>query len=258
MDALPDRVVDAVLNEAHRTRQRIVIGPWRIPLMNSALKVAIGAAAVVAVTVAGVNLLPGEPGPGGPPAVSPSPLVSQSVPPPSPSPAVDRMKVGGTEQGLTLELPDGWQNNVYAASPGSVPGEAFFVSVPTNTFPDGCKTTEPGPDIEPTVEAIAAAIAQIPGVPASEPSQTTIAGYDTTYIELTGPSTLACREVNLWRDSPDGNWWISEPNEIVRVHVLDVDGEPVAIAVRSRPSTTDEDRAATAEVLDSIIFDEAP
>ena len=71
MDVLPDRVADAVLDEAHRTRQRIVVGPWRTPLMNSALKVAMGAAVVVAVTVAGVNLLPGEPGPGGPPEGSP-------------------------------------------------------------------------------------------------------------------------------------------------------------------------------------------
>jgi hypothetical protein len=231
--------------------------------MNSALKVAMGAAALVAVTVAGVNLLPGEPGPGGPPEVSPSPLVSQSAPPPSPGPAAVRLKVGGTEQGLTLELPDGWQRGPsavdYAASPGDgVPGEPFFISVPTNTFPDPCEETAPGPAIEPTVEAITTAITQIVGVPASEPTQTTVAGYDTTYIELTGPETLPCSQFYLWIDSPDGGWWIYAPDEIVRVHILDVDGEPVVIAVRSRPDTTDEDRTATTAVLDTIVFDDAP
>lgn len=263
MDVLPDRVADAVLDEAHRTRLRIVVGPWRTPLMNSALKVAMGAAVVVAVTVAGVNLLPREPGPGGPPGGSPSPLVSQSVPPPSPSPAAVRLKVGGTEQGLTLELPDGWERGPsavdYAASPAAgVPGEAFFVSVPTNTFPDPCEETAPGPAIEPTVGAIAAAITQIAGVSASEPTQTTVAGYDASYIELTGPGTLPCSQFYLWIDSPDGGWWIYRSNETVRVHILDVDGEPVVIAARSGPDTTDEDRAATTEVLDTIVFDEAP
>ena len=29
MEVLPDGVVDAVLDEVHRTRQRTVIGPWR-------------------------------------------------------------------------------------------------------------------------------------------------------------------------------------------------------------------------------------
>ena len=29
MEVLPDRVVDSVLDEVHRTRQRAVVGPWR-------------------------------------------------------------------------------------------------------------------------------------------------------------------------------------------------------------------------------------
>ena len=29
MEVLPDRVVDAVLDEVHRTRQRAVFDPWR-------------------------------------------------------------------------------------------------------------------------------------------------------------------------------------------------------------------------------------
>ena len=31
MDALPDRVADSVMDEVHRTRQRVVLGPWRTP-----------------------------------------------------------------------------------------------------------------------------------------------------------------------------------------------------------------------------------
>ena len=52
IDVLPDRVVDAVLDEAHRTRQRVVFGPRRTPVMNSTFKVILAAAAVIAVVVA--------------------------------------------------------------------------------------------------------------------------------------------------------------------------------------------------------------
>ena len=50
MEVLPDRVVDAVLDEVHRTRQRAVFDPWRT---RSMFKIALGAAAVLAVLVLG-------------------------------------------------------------------------------------------------------------------------------------------------------------------------------------------------------------
>ena len=36
MEVLPDRVVDAVLDEVHRTRQRAVFGPWGTRSMSRA------------------------------------------------------------------------------------------------------------------------------------------------------------------------------------------------------------------------------
>ncbi|MEO6208288.1 MAG: hypothetical protein ABIP77_10100 [Candidatus Limnocylindrales bacterium] len=61
MEVLPDRVADAVLDEIHRTRQRAVLGSWRTRVaqrMNSTLKIALAAAAVIAVTLVGVTYLP--------------------------------------------------------------------------------------------------------------------------------------------------------------------------------------------------------
>ena len=49
--------VDAVLDEAHRTRQRVVLGPRRTPVMNSTFKVILAAAAVIALVVAGINFM---------------------------------------------------------------------------------------------------------------------------------------------------------------------------------------------------------
>ena len=87
IDVLPDRVVDAVLDEAHRTRQRAVLGPRRTPVMNSTFKVILAAAAVVVVAVVGVgiSLLPRSnpsvgSGPSAPPSRTPgsSPAASSS------------------------------------------------------------------------------------------------------------------------------------------------------------------------------------
>ncbi|MEP6639219.1 MAG: hypothetical protein ABJC39_07695 [Chloroflexota bacterium] len=50
MDALPERVADAVLDEVHRTRQWAVFGPLRT---RSTFQVGLGAAAVVGVLVVG-------------------------------------------------------------------------------------------------------------------------------------------------------------------------------------------------------------
>ncbi len=50
MEVLSDRVVDSVLDEVHRTRQRAVFGPWRTASMS---RTALGAAAVVAVLALG-------------------------------------------------------------------------------------------------------------------------------------------------------------------------------------------------------------
>ena len=142
IDVLPDRVVDAVLDEAHRTRQRVVFGPRRTPVMNSTFKVILAAAAVIAVVVAGINFLPrNDAAVGGPssPSTSASPL-------PSPSQQVDRMGLGGTNQHFNVDLPEGWENNEWVANNHPLGGDtAFIVGLVDNTFEDPCAEhpTEP-------------------------------------------------------------------------------------------------------------------
>jgi outer membrane protein assembly factor BamB len=84
MEVLPDRVVNSVLDEIHRTRQRAVIGSWRTKSMS---RLAIGVAAVVALLVLGGAFLiqRGQPVVGGP---SPTPGVSAGPnDPASPTPS---------------------------------------------------------------------------------------------------------------------------------------------------------------------------
>ena len=74
--ALPDRVLDAVLDQVPATPQRRHLWPaWRSNRMNTYAKLIAGAAAVLVVAVIGYQFLPGRSGPGGPTAQpSPSPV----------------------------------------------------------------------------------------------------------------------------------------------------------------------------------------
>jgi len=92
MQILPDRVVDAVLDEVHRTRQRIVFGPWRT---RSISWTAFAAAVVVAaVALSGALFviqrgLPAVAGPSQTPSPDPSPSQAAVASPgatPSPTP----------------------------------------------------------------------------------------------------------------------------------------------------------------------------
>jgi WD40-like Beta Propeller Repeat len=76
---LPDRAYRTVHDRVDRTRQRVVIGSWEEPRMSTLARVAVAAAAVVAITVVGLNLVArtNELGPGAPtqsvvPSVTPS------------------------------------------------------------------------------------------------------------------------------------------------------------------------------------------
>jgi hypothetical protein len=61
---LADPVFDAVRATIERSQQRVVVGPWRMPLMNKFVSLGLGAAAVVVALVAGTRLL-GFPDAGG-------------------------------------------------------------------------------------------------------------------------------------------------------------------------------------------------
>ena len=72
--ALPDRVLDTVLDQLPATPQRRSWWPtWRSNRMNTYAKLLAAAAAVLVVAVVGYQFLPRGGGPGGQPAITPSP-----------------------------------------------------------------------------------------------------------------------------------------------------------------------------------------
>ena len=72
---LPDPSFDSVRDRMETTRQRAVIGPWRVPDMNKLIPIGAGVAALVLAVVVGARLLgPVSSGPGAtaPPTATPS------------------------------------------------------------------------------------------------------------------------------------------------------------------------------------------
>ena len=54
---LPDPSFDMVRDRMESTRQRVVIGPWRMPALNKIVPIGLGAAAVVGVVLIGAQVL---------------------------------------------------------------------------------------------------------------------------------------------------------------------------------------------------------
>lgn len=226
---LPDPSFDAVRDRIEGTRQRVEFGPWRVPDMNNIAKVLFATAAVVAVGVAGINLLPGsQTGAGGPPPTSPSPAASPTpAAPPTASPAPSATPgfvsgEGGLQPGtytaqlpvgdnlaLTFTVPGGWL--AFADPPGVVrglwpagdPGTgspggiAIQLRDVTTLKGDPCHWSGPDDDIRvgPTVDDLVKAFQEQTAYEASDPVAVEIGGYAGQRVDIVSP-TEPYAEVN--------------------------------------------------------------
>ncbi|TME13466.1 MAG: hypothetical protein E6I65_00915 [Chloroflexi bacterium] len=126
---LPDRTFNVVRRDIHRTRQLVVIGPWREPTSFGNGAFVAATAAVVAVAIVLLNLRPivgpgGVPSPAPTPTVAPSPAVSSTAAASPTGPTVFTSPM----YGYTVTIPAGW------------------LAAPALLRWDGIK--QPGPDAE--------------------------------------------------------------------------------------------------------------
>ena len=112
-DELPYQSFDAVRDRTEQTRQRVVIGPWRLPEMNKIVTIGLAAAAAVVVLVfVGAQLFGSPTGgtgaPGGEPTATPEPTASPepSSSPPTPPPLTGSFT--STLHGISVSYPEGW------------------------------------------------------------------------------------------------------------------------------------------------------
>jgi hypothetical protein len=284
--ALPDYILDAVLDQVPATRQRRSWWPaWRFADMNTYAKLAIGVAAVVVVLILGINLLPvRDGGAGGGPVTSPSPSPSLS---PSPSPDVPaaspRPAVNGTtlESGtyrlaepaftrvpFTFTVPDGWrreEGNFISKGPltDAFEGDGVTMApwIVTHVYGDPCQWEGTLRETS-TVDELTAALAEQPGHTTTGPTATTVGGRPATQFEFSVPADFdagTCQSglIRLWPDAgPDERYgWPIAVGQTVTVYVVDVDGQAQLIVTGRTATSSAADVAELSQVVDSIQFE---
>jgi hypothetical protein len=272
-----DRVLDDVIALLDTTPQRPSWWPARrSPRMNALSKFAIAAAAVVAIAIVGINLLPRTGGDiGGVPTAVPSPTptpapsVSATLAPSFP-PAGD-LAIGrhsmvreGVKLSFAVSTP-GWQSGDgiwIDKGEGGKPGSSaiiFWQMTPDNVYADPCSHARRSPAPEHTAAGLAAAVAGIPGVDVvSGPTSMTIGGHPAQHVQLAIPAAIGCApdQFYLWFDSTDGTGrWAQATDETLWVWIVDVDGTLVWMDGETYKGADATVIGELQQIIDSIQFE---
>lgn len=272
---LPDRAYDAVRSEIDQTRQRVVIGPWRVPSMSNFARIAIAGAAVLLVAVAGIYILPklgGVGGPGASPTPSPLPSTSAMILPETGDLVPGTYYIDGDTipqaRRMSFTVPAGWISSrssrtidmrvapelvIKATDSGRL---VLGASAVDRVYGDSCHWRGTLVDAGDSVAELTGALAAQSGRSASATTDVTVDGFAGRRIELTTPDqNAAFCDGGLFHDWPaagpndDVTGQFSQENETDVVYVVDVAGSRlVIVATHSRTSTPQE----VAE-LDSIV-----
>ena len=260
--ALPDRVLDAVLDQVPATRQRRAWWPARrLPQMNTPIRIAMAAAAVVVLALIGVNLIPRTGGVGGPPRRPPP--TPAPAPPPAPTLPPSGQLAPGTYRSdfITFTLPAGW--SFRAGRPSSAMGtrpmgwrSPRWRNIAT-VYSDPCHWQTTAASVGPTVDdLVAALVAQKRGSTVT-PVDVTIDGFHGKQIDLMVPLNVkiaACDggQYKSWTDTTGGDRYNQGPGQHDLLDILDVNGRTLAIQRSFYPANTAADRAELQAIVDSI------
>jgi hypothetical protein len=277
--ALPDRVLDTVLDQLPATPQRRSWWPARrIAHMNSYARIAIAAAAVLVVAVLGYNLLPRTGGIGGQP--TPVPTVTPTAAPtasPASSPSGPPELTQGdlthgaysfsnptlTEVPFTVTVSSGWtfntDNMLFRGLNWKDDGVALTTWKITHVYADGCK----GGALVPagTKELVVAALAAQLGHETSGPTEVTLGGLPATRFEFSfapGFDMATCDggPVLLWPDpGPNTNGGLPMfAGQTTTVYVMEGNGKAFAVVTIRNAAAPASHAAELQAILDSIEF----
>ncbi|MEO6577853.1 MAG: hypothetical protein ABIO99_03015 [Candidatus Limnocylindria bacterium] len=279
--SLPDRVLDAVLDELPATPQRRVTW-WparRLSTMNNAVKFGLAAAVVAVAALLGFNYFVG-PNVGGPGLddSTPTPTVSPIALPAGGALAagtyVATPFAGPTGFGVcegqsgcvespaddsitfTVTVPDGWfisgLRGIWVNNNAPPDGAILIFWRGGWLYSDPCTTDGKGPDIEvgPTVDDFAAALADHPLLDVSTPIDVTLGGYSGRYVDVQAPSNIdqCTTEYRLW----DPNVYAQGANQQWHLWILDVDGVRVVVETMDYAGSSAQHQADLQAMLDSL------
>lgn len=271
--ALPDRVLDAVLDQVAATPQ--YRASWlvrRFPIMNNNLfRFGLAAAAVIVIALVGIRFLPGSGSPGGPPTPTPTP----TPPAPLPSESLPAGSYTVTNAGFTLvpytfTVPAGWIRDDGGARRGPDPIDSTAVRLSTwiitHVYADSCHWTGTLVPVADKAALVAALTAQV-GHDHSTPVETTIGGLPATQITLSLDAAFdvgTCdtylptgdQGVRLWPDpGPDeSGGFLIVPGQTDKAFVIEANGQVMVLMTVQRNDSPAADVAELQQILDSVEF----
>jgi len=285
---LPDRAFDAVRHDIHRTRQRVVIGPWREPEMTTLTRVAIAAAAVVAIGVAWATFGPRQGGVGTGPTPSPfaslSPSAGASATAVAPIPANNTAIPAGTYRlglgdpndaaRIVATLGTCWRSDngtlVFLDSQSS-DGIGFGPWPVTGTVIDPCtnhavKQPTPPAGVE-GIDELAAALTTQKGTTRASATAITIDGYSGTLVEFTVASNVditKCQAAEgesrfyIWATGGTAERYVQGNEETNRIWIMNVAGKRYTFMARVPKGLTAAELAELDSVVASIQLEPVP
>lgn len=271
--ALPDRVLDNVLDRLPATRQR---RPWwparRWQELNTPLRITLAAAAVVVLALVGVSFIPRTGGVGGPlatpvPTASPTSTASPT-PSASPTPVPTLPESGVLAPGpyrsdfMTFTLPGGWTayQGWAALKSNSDPPNGMSVAPwrIAAVYNDPCHSlTTKAVSVGPTVnDLVIALVAQKRGSVVT-PVDVTIDGFHGKLLDLVVPlgvNIAGCEQAGYytWADTNGGFRYNQAPGQHDLLAILDVNGQTLVVNRCFYPANTAADRAELQAIVDSI------
>jgi hypothetical protein len=275
----PERLLSVSRDRIRLTRQRRLPWPARgMPITGTALRLAVGVAAVVALAVIGVRLLPDgrsisgpnpSPSPSRSPSPTPTPLTSTLAQGPPYVPASGLMESGRYRLGrITFTVPDGWTayqewavlRGDYAADP---PDGAGFVRWRIGSvYADPCHwSTSPTISTGSTVDDVVNAFkAQDRGGHVVTPIDVTVEGYRGKLIDLVVPAGIDFAdcdqgEYHSWISPNEGDRYNQGPGQHDVLRIVDVGGTVEAILTDYSVATSAAVRAELQAMVDSVVFD---
>jgi hypothetical protein len=114
--------------------------------------------------------------------------------------------------------------------------------------------------VGPAVDDLVTALLTQPGLATSQPVQTMLGGYPATRVDLRVPRRLQSKHcfegpgtgLQVWFSEPD-NYLYVDPEGVVSVYVVDVNGKRAVFTTQYIPgSTSEQDLAELQEIIDSI------
>ena len=264
---LPDRVLDAVLDELPATPQRRAFW-WparRLFEMNKALSLGIAGAAVVIVALLGITLFGGGGVNIGGPEPTPAPTPTPAALPSPGSLAPGTYLVDEPDWApapYTFTVPAGWtvDRSGFVEKHAGGNGEVGFTTwILTHIFSDACDDSEANlVDVGTTAEELASALLVQQSRVASQ-TAAVIDGYPAIRVELSFPTDLdlATCDGRAWPDpGPDMNGGqLVRDGQTQVIYAINVDGERFVLVASLMPGTSAEDLAELQAVIDSVRID---